>query len=190
MTTIKDPLTVEGVASSTSQGVFIGTVEELPAAGQDCAGVIVYYCGDDTGELVPHSLYRCVSSDDGATWGWTLIAEALNDTVSTSLTINGHALTGDIVLTADDVGATTGTIPTKVSELANDGVYVTQDVSTLSNYFTKQQTAGILTAYCRLLVVDELPKGTAIDSACLYSVPTDDGRRLYYRADGAWVQVG
>ena len=62
-------------------------------------------------------------------------------------TINGHALSGDFSLTYSDVGAASPSdIPTKTSDLTNDGsdgtsTYVESDdlTTTLGNYYTKTQ---------------------------------------------------
>ena len=197
MTLIQDSLTVEGQIESTTQGVLLGTFEEMPEPGEDKKGVVVYYVGQ-TGTYRSQSFYMCITEDDGASYIWHPLVLALDDTkrkadnaVPQGRTINGKSLVGDIILTAEDVGALPSTtkIPTKVTDLSNDGVYITQDVSTLSNYWTKPQMKRVLEPYCRILIVDKFPEDEAIDPHALYSVPQNGSRKLFYRVDGAWVQV-
>lgn len=199
MAQILDTLYVEGQVYSSTQGVLLGSFDEMPEATGDMEGVIVYYFGEE-GEYTPHSFYLCLTEDDGRTWTWHPLVLALDtlaakveNAVPKDTTINGHALgDGDITLTYEDVGALPADtfIPTKVSDLSNDGVFITQDVSTLANYFTKRQTSRLMARYCRLYVADAFPEDDAIDPNGLYSVPDADGtRRLYYRADGQWVAV-
>ena len=80
----------------------------------------------------------------------------LSSYVPTSRTINGKALTGNITLTAADVGAlpsTTAlfsgnyndltnkpTIPTNTNQLTNGAGFITSSVSNLTNYYTKNES--------------------------------------------------
>ena len=198
MTDILDPLMVHGTAQSTTQGIFMGTCDEMPEASEDRVGVVVYYRGPAQGAYRPHSLYLCATHDDGATWVWEPLVVSLADAVAkanvsvpSTRRVNGKPLTDDVWFNASDVGAMPDTvrIPTKVSELSNDGVFITQDVCTLSNYWTKGQTKKVLEPYCHLYVVDAFPEDDAIDPHALYSVPQNGARHLFYRVDGQWVQV-
>ena len=198
MTEILDPLVVYGTAQSTAQGIFMGTCDTMPEATEDRAWVVVYYRGPAQGAFRPHSFYLCATSDDGVSWHWETLVVSLADAVAKAENavpktrkVNGKALDADVWLNATDVGAmpATARIPTKVSELSNDGVYITQDVSTLSNYWTKEQTKKVLEPYCHLYVVDAFPEDDAIDPHALYSVPQNGARHLFYRVDGQWVQV-
>lgn len=197
MTDILDSLYVAGQASSSTQGTFMGTFTEMPQPGEDMRGVIAYYAGAE-GDYIPHSFYLCRTTDDGRTWEWHPLVLALDVTaeqaanaVPKDTTINGHPLDDDVTLTAEDVGALPADtrIPERVTDLINDGVFITQDVSTLANYWTKQQSSRLMARYCRLYILDELPEGDAIDPNGLYSVPEGSGRRVYYRADGEWIAL-
>lgn len=197
MAQVLDTLYVEGTVSSSTQGLLLGSFEVMPEPGEDKKDVIVYYTGA-RGDYVPYSFYICRTTDDGSTWEWHPLVLALDqtrqlalDAVPKSTTVNGHPLTDNIWLSAEDVSAlpVTTKVPTKVSELSNDGVFITQDVSTLANYWTKEQTSKLLSNYCRLIILDGFPDDDAIEPNCLYSVPQDGARHLYYRVNGQWVQV-
>lgn len=197
MAQVLDTLIVEGTVSSTTQGLLLGSYEEMPEPSEDRKDVIVYYTGAQ-GDYTPNSFYMCRTTDDGATWEWHALVLALDVTaelaenaVPNTRTVNGYPLSSNVTLTAEDVGALPDTtkIPTKVSELSNDGVFITQDVSTLANYWTKAQTAALLNKYCRIEILDDFPDDDAINAAHLYSVPVDGVRHLYYRVNGEWVQV-
>ena len=66
---------------------------------------------------------------DGTTWQELGTAVDLSGYVPTSRTINSKTLTGNISLTASDVGAlpSSTTIPSKTSDLTNDSGFVTTD---------------------------------------------------------------
>ena len=187
MTVIKDRLLVEGAAASVQQGTFIGTaLRTMPEAVAGNLGCVVLNLGDET---YPLGFLVCVTEDDGATYEWTTADVTMASYVRTDTTINGHSLDGDVTLTAEDVGAISEEDRvTKVSQLENDAKYVDVNTSTLSNYYTKQQTANILSGYCRLLIVDSLPYRP--DPSSLYYAPdSNGGRHLYIRFEGKWVQI-
>lgn len=197
MATVLDTLFVEGSVSSTVQGKLLGSFGEMPTPSEENEGFIVFYNGP-AGGYVPLSFYICRTDDDGASYYWHPLVLSLDTTASlvknavpNTRTINGKPLSKDIKLTASDVEALPSTtkVPTKVSELMNDGVFITQDVSTLANYFTKEQTGKILKSFARILVVDDFPDDDAIDPNAFYSVLENGVRKLYYRADGKWTPV-
>lgn len=197
MAEVLDTIYVEGTVSSSTQGLLLGSFDRMPEPGEDKKDVIVYYTGAK-GDYVPYSFYICHTTNDGASWEWHPLVLALDqtrqlalDAVPKSTKVNGRPLSKDVWLSAEDVSALPATtkVPTKVSELSNDGVYITQDVSTLSNYWTKEQTSKLLSNYCRLIILDQFPEVDAIRPNCLYSIPKDGVRHLWYRVEGQWVQV-
>ena len=84
-------------------------------------------------------------------------SEADSTFVPQTRTVNNKALSSNITLTAQDVGAATpADIPTAVSELTNDSGYITS--AALTSYYTKTETDNLLDDK-----QDNLVAGTGID---------------------------
>lgn len=84
-------------------------------------------------------------------------SEADSTFVPQTRTVNNKALSSNITLTAQDVGAATpADIPTAVSELTNDSGYITS--AALNDYYDKTETDALLGAK-----QDTLTAGTGID---------------------------
>lgn len=194
MTTVLDDTIVEGIVRSTLQGLLSGTVAEMPEACEKLDGQLVL-CTGEYGEYRKNTFFLCVK--DGSSYSWYPLLRSLDElqervshAVQDTLTVNGHALTGDVVLTASDVGAVPDTtlIPTRIQQLINDGVWIDQDVSTLANYFTKQQTSNILSKYLKKPeLLDVLPED-AEDG--LYAVKDGNSFAAYLVVGGASVRLG
>lgn len=95
---------------------FKGTVSSLPTD----------FSTYDSGDVVLCGNKEYVCDKTGTTPKWVELGDEGSYVLKTQ-EINGHALSGDITLTASDVGALSSdtTIPTKTSQLTNDSGYIT-----------------------------------------------------------------
>lgn len=290
---------VDGVASSSFQGQFLGMATQMPAPSQEYENRLLLY-GGSSSQFVKYAWYTCRMSPDG-TWSWVRqdlappyaltplmavqsdadgevassdvsatelsrlrgvrssvqeqidtkedvikgavvtmttakatpqrvivsnaqgnlivsnvtsaelsalhglsspIQEQLDGKVDDVTEVNGHPLTGNIELTAEDVGAMpVGTaIPTKTSELVNDSGFLTEDTSSLSNYYLKSETysrsevdslvaTGLQGQYKP--VTGELP--TSGEPGYIYIKPSADDPNhceQYVWTDDGWVFIG
>ena len=293
--TVLNDTKVDGVASSSFQGEFLGVVRSMPAASAELEGRLVLYVGY-TGAYQQYAFYVCQMNMDG-TWQWnlqnlrppytltplrvaesdadgnlvssqisvtelntlsgvrssvqnqldgkeptvlgaamtvtrskltpqrTLISDAngnisistvtsselaslkglkspiqdqLDDKVDSLTEINGHPLTGDVELTAEDVGAMpSGTaIPSKLSEMTNDVGFVTADTQSLENYYLKDDTYT-KTEVNNLYSTVSIPQYRAVDTlpstgeaGYIYIIPKDGQYEQYVWSDFVWVYLG
>ena len=128
------------------------------------------------------------------------IQTQLDGKVDKTTTINGYVLSSDITLSAEDVGAMPSDthIPSRTSELVNDSGYITSDIDSLENYYTKGET------YTRAEVndlvkmvpdqqykaVDSLP--STGEPGYIYLIPSKTGgycEQYVWSTDG-WVYMG
>lgn len=99
----------------------------------------------------------------------------------------------DVPRTPEDIGALpAGTkIPAKTSDLSNDSGFITKSVADLVNYYTKTQTAELITQIpkFRISVVQQLP--TVGEELVLYLLPfaTAEGQYLEYIWVGGRFEV-
>lgn len=286
---------VDGVASSSFQGEFLGAVTRMPAASAELEDRLVLFIGS-SGAYQQYAFYVCQMNTDG-TWQWnlqnlkppytltplrvaesdadgnlvssqisvtelntlsgvrssvqtqldgkeptvlgaamtvtksklapqrTLISDAngnisvsavtsselaslkglkspiqdqLDDKVDTLTEINGHPLTENVELTAEDVGAMpSGTpIPSKLSEMVNDAGFVTADTQSLKNYYLKDDTYT-KTEVNNLYSTVSIPQYKAVDAlpstgkaGYIYIIPKDGQYEQYVWSDDAWVYLG
>lgn len=195
MATVLDTLFVEGSVSSTVQGRLVGSMDSMPVASEENEGFVILYDGP-AGEFTPLSFYICRRESSGFVWSpiiiaMDIVASLARGAVPKDRRINNKSLHSDITLTCADIGAMPASteIPTRVSQLSNDGVFITQDCSTMSNYWTKEQMKQVLKPYARIIRVDEFPEDDAIDPNAFYSVLQNGSRKLFYRADDEWIPV-
>lgn len=61
---------VDGIISSSSQGLMMGTVTTMPTATAARDGCVVYYIGADTATYTQDTWYRCKESETPGTYEW------------------------------------------------------------------------------------------------------------------------
>ena len=61
---------VDGIISSSSQGLMMGTVMTMPTATAAMNGCVVYYIGASTGTYLQNTWYRCKESDTPGIYEW------------------------------------------------------------------------------------------------------------------------
>lgn len=137
-------------------------IDALAAASDvvDIVGTHAALEAYDTTDLKPNDIVKVLADETrgGATtyyrWnnGWAYVgsegpyytkSEADSTFTPQTRTINGKALSSNITLTAQDVGAAApADIPTNVSELTNDSGYITE--AALADYYDKDATDTLL----------------------------------------------
>lgn len=158
---------VTSKASTTAQGVLIGTQTTMPAPSINNVGCTVKYTGT-AGTYTPGRYYTCVQSGSGYIWQEAeTIATGLDlDTGSRAVVTDGSGMAAVSNVTSTELGyldgvtsgiqsqlngkvptnrtinghALTGNVTLKISDLENDSGFITSTVSNLSNYYTKTQT--------------------------------------------------
>lgn len=201
-TQIENNLQVTGYVFSTAQGLLVGSTDTMEKPAAESKDVVVFYTGETTDWYVQNSWYICRTHDGGISYVWEPIIlemdklwDIIDTMVPRSFEINGHPLMPDargeerLELTAKDVHALPDTtkIPQKVTDLPNDGPYLTQDVSTLSNYHTKPQIARILEDFAKVNVVESIPKEPKNNQ--FYAIKKSDGIDLYLCIEGTAYKI-
>ena len=122
------------------------------------------------------------------------------DITSAVNSVNG--MTGDVPLTASDVGALPDntSIPSKTSDITNDSGFITNAVNNLINYYLKSETysksevndlIGALSALT-LEIVETLPVSD-ISTSTIYLVPVEGETNVYMQyiyVNNEWAQLG
>lgn len=127
------------------------------------------------------------------------VQDALDLKVDKSTTVNGHPLTGDIELTAEDVGAvpSTVTIPKGTSDLVNDAGFIKDDTVSLENYYLKAETYTRAEVDELVAMLPNLEYRSATELPAqgeygyIYLIPADEGwcRQYVWGLDG-WIFIG
>lgn len=97
--------------------------------------------------------------------------------VATSAVLGGIKVGSGLKIDDSGVLSTNLTIPTKVSQLANDAGYINKDVASLTNFYTKTQIDGKLAS-----AVDYLGTVEAVTG-----LSTTAGRGDFYRASASFT---
>ena len=161
---------------NTVQNVCIETVMEIPASID--VGRIVY--------LSPaKEIYVCTEE------GWKTAGQV---NPFENIKVNG-----EIVTPVD--GAVNIVVPTRTSHLVNDSGYITKSVTTLDNFYTKEETYNREELDSKLQaitqfdfrVVDALPETGEWGYIYLVPSPASKSKNTkdeYIWVDGAWEQIG
>lgn len=136
---------IDAIVSSSDVFDIVGTYAELQAYDISTVPVndIIKVLVDSTHSNAA-TYYRCVENNNVKSWSYIgsegayyTKSEADGRFVSQTTTVNGQALSSNITLDAQDVGALPDStvIPTATSDLTNDSGYITS--SALSGYATE-----------------------------------------------------